>query len=154
MQETYSTYTDSIQEALRQGPGDGSGDGMAAPAVAAAAEAAVNGSQPAAAGAAGGAASPPTPLAVNTTLPQHNGKAAAWGGSPYAQQLWQRWFRDVSMVALLLVSLWLMRRAVEGAADGLASGGGGTPPGLWQGRRVVFRQDSLLPLLRAKPQAV
>lgn len=157
MQETYSTYMDSIQEVLRQPPagGSASGNGSAdAPAAAAAAEAAVNGSQPPAAKSVRASAQTAAPLA----MPPASGKAAPanLAGSPYAQQLWQRWFRDALTAALLAVSLWLMRRAIDGAADSLAAAGGGVtgdPPGFWQGRRMVFRHGSLLPLLQATPQA-
>ncbi len=134
MKDTYSTYMDSIQEALGQRPDPDrhiTPDGRIR-------NGAVANSAASPAATAGGK----QPLAL---------------GSPLARQLWERWFRDVLTGALLLATLWLMRRAVADAAacaETAAAAGDGALRGFWQGRRVVFTAGSAWPQLQAVPGAL
>lgn len=165
MKDTYSTYMDSIQAALDSpSSGDGSGGGaiVSPSAAAAAAEAAVNGAPQAGSGAtadgmsASGVGSPavaqgPLPATPPGKAQQQQTPPQWVSGSPVALQLWQRWFRDLAAMCLLLLSLWLLRRAVESAA---AAAGSGSAPGFWQGRRVVFAPGSTWPQLQATRAAI
>lgn len=163
MQETYSTYLDSIQAALNSGNGSGdscSGAVASQSAAAAAAEAAVN-SDPLAGNGASAISSPvqgPMPATPpgKVTPQQQQQPPPQWvAGSPVAMQLWSRWFRDLVALSLLLLTLWLLRRALEEAAAGAAAAGSGSSAaGFSQGRRVVFRQGSPWPLLQATPAAI
>ena len=77
-------------------------------------------------------------------------------GSPAAMQLWARWFRDLGALCLLLLSLWLLRRAVRDAAAGTAVGAAGSMggPGFWQDRRILLQPGSPGPLLEALPAVI
>jgi hypothetical protein len=84
--------------------------------------------------------------------PQTQQQPPQWvAGSPVAAQLWSRWFRDLGALCALLLSLWLLRRALHDAAAAAAGSSGG--PGFWRGRRVVFRPGPRWPLLEALPAA-
>ena len=94
---------------------------------------------------------PATPPGKATPEQQQPEQWAA--GSPIATQLWARWFRDLGALCLLLLSLWLLRRALRDTAAGAAAAAGSSTgsPGFWQGSRVVLLPGSPRPLLEALP---
>ena len=94
---------------------------------------------------------PATPPGKGTTEQQQPPQWVA--GSPTAMQLWARWFRDLGALCLLLLSLWLLRRAVRDAAAGTAVAAGGSTggPEFWQDRRIVLQPGSAGPVLQALP---
>lgn len=89
---------------------------------------------------------PATPPGKATPEQQQPEQWAA--SSPIATQLWARWFRDLGALCLLLLSLWLLRRALR---DTAAAAGSSTIPGFWQGSRVVLLPGTPRPLLEALP---
>ena len=94
---------------------------------------------------------PATPPGKATPQQQQPEQWAA--GSPIAIQLWARWFRDLGALCVLLLSLWLLRRAVRDTAAGVAAAAGSSTgsPGFWQGSRVVLLPSSPWPLLEKLP---
>lgn len=133
MQETYSTYLDSIQAALSSGSGGG-GALASQTAAASAAEAAVNSDPRVGNGAASAISSPvqgPLPATPpGKVTPNHQQPPPQWvAGSPVAMQLWSRWFRDLAELSVLVLSLWLLRRALQDAAAGATAAAGSSGRG-------------------------